>query len=263
LLFEATHLISVDHKKEVDSLWRWGTMILAGILFPAVAHPLAELLVSQKKPAEQKAEVTDAEKPAEQNAEVTDAEKPGQEIVIEVTPNAGVRARLISSVLIGDFMHNLCDGFFLGAAFNGCGTSFGWNVALGTIAHEVAQELSDYVVLTGRDCKLQPAVALGLNFLSGTGVLLGTIIVLSTDVANGDIGLLLAFGGGSYLYIALVECMPKLSNARVSALTRGLGIFMFILGAVVIGLVLLDHEHCVPPALPGAAPVDPHAGHNH
>jgi hypothetical protein len=103
LLFEATHLIAVDHKEEVQSIWRWGTMILAGILFPAVAHPLAELLVSQKKPAEQKAEVTDAEKPAEQNAEVTDAEKPGQEIVIEVTPNAGIRARLISSVLIGDF----------------------------------------------------------------------------------------------------------------------------------------------------------------
>jgi zinc transporter ZupT len=106
-------------------------------------------------------------------------------------------------------------------------------------------------------------VALGLNFLSGTGVLLGTIIVLSTDVGNGDIGLLLAFGGGTYLYIALVECMPKLGNVGVSALTRGLGIFMFILGTVVIGLVLLDHEHCIPPALPGQPAVDPHAGHNH
>jgi zinc transporter ZupT len=249
LLFEATHLIGVDHKKEVDSLWRWGTMILAGILFPAVVHPLAELLV--KKPVPEK------------NAEASDAEKVEGQIEIAMAPNPAVRARLISSVLFGDFMHNLCDGFFLGAAFSGCGTSFGWNVAIGTIAHELAQELSDYVVLTGKDCQLKPIVALLLNFLSGTGVLLGTVIVLSTEVGNGDIGLLLAFGGGTYLYIALVECMPKLGNVAVGAGVRSLGVLMFILGAIVIGLVLLDHEHCVPPALPGQPAVDPHAGHNH
>jgi len=58
--------------------------------------------------------------------------------------------------------------------------------------------------------------------------------------------LLLAFGGGTYLYIAFVECMPKVMSADVSPLVRFLGIFAFLLGTVVIGLVLLDHEHCVP-----------------
>merc|ERR1711865_331486 len=100
------------------------------------------------------------------------------------------------------FMHNLCDGFFIGAAFKGCGSTFGWTVAVGTIAHELAQELADYVVLTGETCKLRPVIALALNFLSGTSVLLGAVIVLAADVSNGDIGLLLAFGGGVYLNIA-------------------------------------------------------------
>lgn len=237
LLFEATHLIAEDHEEEVDQIWRWGTMILAGAVFPVCANSLVELLGSK----------------------ASDGEK-GEETAL--TANPGTRARLISGVLIGDFMHNLCDGFFIGAAFKGCGETFGWGVAGATIAHELPQELADYVVLTGKDCQLHPAVALGLNFLSGTSVLLGTVIVLSTEVSNGDIGLLLAFGGGTYLYIAFVECMPKLQDAKVSGLVRLVGVFMFILGAIAIGLVLLDHEHCVPPPPPGAAPVKK-SGHHH
>ena len=93
-------------------------------------------------------------------------------------------------------------------------------------------------------------------------MLLGVICVLSADIANADIGLLLAFGGGTYMYIAFVECMPKMHSANVSVLTRFLAICMFIFGTIVIGLVLLDHEHCVPPPLPGA-PAPKLGGHHH
>jgi zinc transporter ZupT len=244
LLFEATHLIATDHKKEVQQIWRWGTMILAGALFPAISHLIVEMvMVGRAKPA--------ADKGDTENGSDLVAVVPTQE-----------KARVISAVLIGDFLHNLCDGFFVGAAFKGCGTSFGWSVAMGTISHELAQELADYVVLTGKNCKLHPVFALFLNFLSGTSVLLGAIIVLSMDISNGDIGLLLAFGGGTYLYIAFVECMPKLQGPEISPLVRSIGIGLFMLGAIAIGLVLLDHEHCVPPSVDGSAP-DPHAGHNH
>jgi zinc transporter ZupT len=257
LLFESTHLIAVDHKKEVDVTWRWGTMILAGALFPVCAHFGVDLVMPK---LEDKVVVID-QKLSGVTPQEGDAENSG---VVEETVDPGPRGRIISSVLIGDFMHNLCDGFFIGAAFKGCGASFGWTVAWSTIAHEFAQELGDYCVLTGPDCKLRPVLALGLNFLSGTSVLLGVIIVLSSEVGKTGIGLLLAFGGGTYLYIALVECMPKLHNTKVSIQARGIGIALFMVGAIAIGLVLLDHEHCVPPRPPGAAPAaDPHAGHNH
>ena len=59
------------------------------------------------------------------------------------------RARLLGAVLIGDFFHNLCDGFFIGAAFQVCGNAFGWSIATGTILHELPQEIADFVVLTG------------------------------------------------------------------------------------------------------------------
>jgi len=150
LLFEATHLIAEDHEEEVEQIWRWGTMILAGATFPALMHLVLEIIV--KKP---------------DSADKTDSTN------LKVEPAA---ARIVSGILLGDFVHNLCDGFFIGAAFSGCGSTFGWTVAWGTVAHEIAQELSDFVVLTGKDCRVRPWVALVLNFLSGTGVLLGTII---------------------------------------------------------------------------------------
>lgn len=269
LLFESTHLIAEDHTEEVEQIWRWGTMILAGALFPTVVHVVIELAMTEKV---QTPATPDVDKAADvvQTQATPDAEKAGEVDMPKIsmpeeataTLPRGSTARLVSSVLFGDFMHNLCDGFFIAAAFKGCGSTFGWTVAGSTIAHEIAQELSDYVVLTGKACGLRPITALGLNFLSGTSVLLGVIIVLAADVGNGDIGLLLALGGGAYLNIAFVECMPKLHSSQVSGPIRAVGVFAFILGATAIGLVLLDHEHCVPPPVAGAPP--PKAdGHNH
>eukprot|EP00438_Fugacium_kawagutii_P019873 Skav226846 [mRNA] locus=scaffold455:42478:42786:+ [translate_table: standard] len=68
-------------------------------------------------------------------------------------------ARLLGAVVIGDFFHNLCDGFFIGAAFKGCGNAFGWSVVLGTILHELPQEVADFVILTGKDVDLGIAKA--------------------------------------------------------------------------------------------------------
>jgi zinc transporter ZupT len=244
LLYEATHLIATEQPEEVDQVWRWGTMILTGALFPTVIHGVSEvaLLKGQKTQSE---------------PSVKDAEAPADDTSLKIS-----RLRLLSSVVFGDFMHNLCDGFFVGAAFKGCGSSFAWGMVLATVLHEIAQELGDYVVLTGKDCRLHPAIALVFNFLSGTGMLWGTLIVLGTDVNNYDIGMILAFGGGVYLNIAFIECMAIFQRAKVSGLVRLLGVIGFMIGATAIGLILLDHEHCVPPPPPGAPPT-PAGGHAH
>ena len=69
-------------------------------------------------------------------------------------PSSGVQldtgraARVCAGVLLGDFMHNLGDGFFIGFGFMFCGDSFGWGITGATVAHEIAQELADYLVLT-------------------------------------------------------------------------------------------------------------------
>eukprot|EP00928_Gymnodinium_smaydae_P096976 TRINITY_DN8679_c0_g1_i1.p1 TRINITY_DN8679_c0_g1~~TRINITY_DN8679_c0_g1_i1.p1 ORF type:complete len:455 (-),score=78.46 TRINITY_DN8679_c0_g1_i1:249-1463(-) len=234
LLFEALHPLHTGYDTEVAVGWRWGAMILAGFFLPGIIHVAVDMLLDAQ-PKEQKVG--------------------GEET--EMQPFS-VRARVIGGVLIGDFFHKLCDGFFIAAAFKGCGTSFGWTVAGGTIAHEIAQEISDYFILTGSIAKMRPLLALVLNFVSGMSVLLGAIVILASPVSDAAVGLLLAFGGGVYLHIAATECMPRAYNPQLSGLVRACSLGMFVFGAVVIGLVLLDHEHCVPAGGEGH-----HHGHNH
>eukprot|EP00965_Chrysotila_dentata_P165849 5475744-Pleurochrysis_carterae.AAC.1 len=123
---------------------------------------------------------------------------------------ASARLRILVSILVGDFLHNFCDGIFIGAAFAYCGSSTGWSVATGTAIHELAQELSDFLLLTSPTAgRLSVPVALGLNFLSGTSILMGAATIIYSDVEDTSVGLVLAFGAGIYIYLAACECMPR------------------------------------------------------
>ena len=63
---------------------------------------------------------------------------------------------------------------FIATAFATCGSGMGWSVTAATVFHELAQEISDYMVLTQpHQANLRPLHALLLNFLSGTSVLIG------------------------------------------------------------------------------------------
>lgn len=158
---------------------------------------------------------------------------------------------LAGSILIGDFFHNLADGFFIGSAFLLCSKSIGWTLVATTIYHEIAQEIADYVLLTTH-CGLTIIEALGLNFLSGCSVMMGVIIILSVDLDGPAIGTILAVSAGVYVYIAVAECVPRVqavlrkANMDHSHKVRYTMIFFlcFVLGAVPIGLVLLNHGHC-------------------
>eukprot|EP00929_Paragymnodinium_shiwhaense_P103986 TRINITY_DN6790_c0_g1_i1.p1 TRINITY_DN6790_c0_g1~~TRINITY_DN6790_c0_g1_i1.p1 ORF type:complete len:487 (-),score=130.69 TRINITY_DN6790_c0_g1_i1:376-1836(-) len=242
LLFEATHLVGTGWDEEVDILWRWGIVVIAGFLLPT-AVDMAVASMAQKVAAS--AEAGNGEADPEKKALGT----------VDVEKTA--RARIIAAVLIGDFWHNLSDGVFVGAAFKGCGSGFGWGVVVTSMLHELPQEIADFALLTGEKVGLSTLKALILNFLSGTGVLLGAITIVATEVSDAVVGLFLAFGAGVYLHIAAVECMPRLLNSELAFRARLSCVGAFLLGAVLIGLILLDHEHCVPEG--GGA----HAGHAH
>jgi len=223
LLFEATHLVGTGWDEEVAVLWRWGTAILAGFFLPVAIESASLLFCSGSAQTDQGAQ---GEEALAKNDAISVASK----------------ARVIGAVLIGDFFHNLCDGFFIAAAFKGCGPSFAWGVVIGTCLHELPQELADYAILTGSDVGFKPLTALAWNFGTGLSVLLGVLIVNLLEVSDSTIGLLLAAGGGTYIYLASVVCMPKLSQLGLK--DNLIGLVAFALGCVLIGLVLLDHQHC-------------------
>ena len=104
-------------------------MILAGMVVPPVVETIISLLTltrgqGESPPAE------DAKQEAETGPELEG---------LDSAQKFRAKARLLGAVMIGDFFHNLCDGFFIGAAFQVCGNAFGWSVATGTILHELPQ----------------------------------------------------------------------------------------------------------------------------
>ncbi len=259
MLYEATHLIF--YQEESESAGMWGTMILLGFLAPTITdiiiQAIRDFIISKYYPDwKEEDETTTAKKAVEENGNGhVDSE------AVQVASKAK-QTRVLIGVLMGDFMHNLADGIVIGTAFKGCNSTMGWTITAATVYHELAQEISDYLVLTDpAQGNLKPLKALFLNFITGTSVIFGVIIIMASDVENISKGCLLAFGGGIYLQIAASECMPRVYEVAKDTMLRLLGLFLFCLGCVGIGLVLLDHEHCVPGG--GDADADPHAGHAH
>ncbi|CAE8640918.1 unnamed protein product [Polarella glacialis] len=175
-------------------------------------------------------------------------------------------------VIFGDMFHNLADGFVLGAAFKSCDPSFAMKITLVTMAHEVPQELADCMILV-HNAGMKWHWAALLNFFSGMSTLVGAVIAHGMDVSEEIEGITLAAGAGIYLYVAATELGPNVAHLprlqRGSSLCRAslARLLAFALGAVCIGLVLLDHKHCTPvdSSSSGAgAAADPHAGgHDH
>jgi zinc transporter ZupT len=128
MLLEGSHYFS---GAESEVAFLWGTMVLCGVITASVI----DLIVSAIAPAEKP--VTPATK--------TDVESATTEDGVAAI---GHRSRILSGVIVGDFMHNLCDGIFIGTAFTACTDALAWNITIATILHEIAQEFADYVVLT-------------------------------------------------------------------------------------------------------------------
>lgn len=154
-----------------------------------------------------------------------------------------VNMPLILSILIGDFLHNFCDGVFIGVAFLGCGRSTAITIMLVTLYHEIAQEIADFFLLT-EHANMRVLHALFLNFLAGLSVVFGGILVLAVDVTDMFIGLILAMTSGTYFYIAACECMPRADAVVETWLDRVLTIVVFVVGAIPVGLALINHSHC-------------------
>ena len=170
-----------------------------------------------------------------------DAEK-ADEKAPPKTPETQAMQPVVKSVLVGDFLHNFGDGIAIAAAFMGCGPTLGWTLTAGAVAHELSQELSDFLILTNSaQGGLKVPLALLLNFVSGTGVLWGTVLIFSVSIDDAAVGMLLAFGGGVYLQVGAAECMPRVYEGVQSAAERVFCLAAFCAGTVAIGLVLLDH----------------------
>ena len=222
ILPEAPHYIEGGHQgaDELEVTWRYGSVVLAGYLSGWFADTLGSIFSKEE--------------------EVTKPD--GTKDIDGSVHSANVKRRVIVGCLVGDGLHNLIDGFLIAFAFQWCSSSRGWQIAAATIGHELAQEIADYSILTLK-AGLKPITALSFNFISGTTVLLGAIIATAGKPSNETMGLITAFGGGAYIFIAQ-ESMSRVFNMELAGPKALIPFFAFIVGVVAIALVLVDHTHC-------------------
>jgi zinc and cadmium transporter len=120
----------------------------------------------------------------------------------------GDRGRSGLMIIIGDAFHNFVDGILIAAAFLQS-VELGVVTAAAIIAHEIPQEIGDFVILLHSGYR--KATALALNLASSLAMLAGALLAYFTlQAAQEWIGTVLALAAASMIYVAVADLIPGL-----------------------------------------------------
>lgn len=140
------------------------------------------------------------------------------------------------SVLVGDSIHNFCDGVIIAAAFL-ADARLGVVTALAVIAHEIPQEVGDYIVLL--NAGLSRRRALAYNALSGLAAVAGGVIgYFVVGPWESLFPYLLVVASSSFIYVAVADLLPQLQRplpwretaAQIAWIAAGLAVVVFVIG---------------------------------
>lgn len=114
------------------------------------------------------------------------------------------------SVLVGDSIHNFCDGIIIAAAFL-ADTQLGLVTSLAIIAHEIPQEVGDYIVLL--NAGFSRSKALLYNAISGLASVVGGVLgYFVVGPWEGLFPYLLVAASSSFVYVAVADLLPQLQQ---------------------------------------------------
>jgi zinc and cadmium transporter len=134
------------------------------------------------------------------------------------------------SVILGDSIHNFCDGIIIAAAFL-ADMRLGVVTSLAIVAHEIPQEVGDYIVLL--NAGFSRGRALFFNAVSGLASVLGGLIgYFVVGPWESLFPYLLVVASSSFIYVAVADLIPQLQHrlslketaAQLAWLGAGLGI---------------------------------------
>jgi zinc and cadmium transporter len=113
-------------------------------------------------------------------------------------------------ILIGDTIHNFVDGILIAAAFM-TDTHLGIVTALAIAAHEIPQELGDFVILLHSGFSRKKA--LYYNMLSSLGTVVGALLAYFTlsDMQQ-LLPYILIVAASSFIYVAVADLIPGLHH---------------------------------------------------
>lgn len=118
-------------------------------------------------------------------------------------------------VLVGDAFHNFVDGAVVAAAVM-TSVPLGISTALAVAAHEIPQEVGDFVILL--HAGYSRGRALLLNLLSTLASGIGAIAAfVAFDLVPLTLPYFLALAAASFLYVAMADLIPGLHRGRTDA----------------------------------------------
>jgi len=143
-------------------------------------------------------------------------------------------------IVVGDTVHNFVDGVLIAAAFLQS-TELGVVAAVAIIAHEIPQEVGDFLILLHSGYSRLRALA--VNLLSSTATIFGGVLgYYGLQLVDGLEPVLLGVVAASMIYVAVADLIPglhrrpELRDTAVQALLIALGI-----GAIGLVGALLPH----------------------
>ncbi|UCV13007.1 ZIP family metal transporter [Dechloromonas denitrificans] len=142
-------------------------------------------------------------------------------------------------ILVGDTFHNFVDGILIAAAFLES-TELGIVTALAIIAHEIPQEVGDYLILLHSGYSKTKAIV--FNLLSSLATLLGAMLAYFALAGLSEwIPYLLGLAAASMIYVAVADLIPglhkrtELKATVQQVLLIGLGIASIALARALVG----------------------------
>ncbi|HET7773336.1 MAG TPA: ZIP family metal transporter [Burkholderiaceae bacterium] len=145
-------------------------------------------------------------------------------------------------ILIGDGLHNFCDGILIAAAFL-IDWKLGMLTALSIAAHEIPQEIGDFMILLSNGFSKTRAFAFNMlvSLMSVAGGVLGYFLL---DTAQEALPYVIMLAASSFIYIAMSDLIPFVNRSSrergyfADVALMGLGV-AFIVGAH----MLVPHAH--------------------
>ena len=145
-------------------------------------------------------------------------------------------------IVVGDTIHNFLDGILIAAAFLQS-TELGIIAALAIVAHEIPQEVGDFVILLNSG--YSKARAFVLNLLSSCATLAGGVLgYYSLQVLAGWTPVLLGIVAASMIYVAVADLIPGLHRRTALRATVSQTILIALgIGSIALVRALLGDLH--------------------
>lgn len=132
-----------------------------------------------------------------------------------------------SMIMVGDLFHNFVDGILIGSAFM-VNVSLGIVTALAIIAHEIPQEVGNFLILLHSGYKKKEAFI--FNLLASFSTILGGLLAYFVlESMMNWVPFILALAASSMIYVSIADLIPGL-HKKTELRSTAFQVVLIVLG---------------------------------